>query len=56
MDRLLFDDERIVTVALLGLFRRDGVAGKMATVGIIPIEQRRWRMLQMRVPALYLPR
>jgi hypothetical protein len=55
MDELLFNDEGVVTVALLGFLRRDGMASKVAAVGIIPIEKRCWRTLQLLVPALYLP-
>ena len=31
------------------------MARQVATVGVIPIEKRCWRTLQIRVPALYLP-
>lgn len=54
MDELLFNDEGIVTVALLGFLRRDGMAGKVAAVGIVPIEKR-CRRIRLLVPALYLP-
>jgi len=40
MDELLLNDEGIVTVALLGFLRRDGMASKVTTVGVIPIEKR----------------
>jgi hypothetical protein len=55
IDKLLFDDEGIVAIALLGFLRRDGMASKVAAVGIVPIKKRCWRLLQTRVPALYLP-
>lgn len=55
VDELLFNDEGILTVTLLGFLRRDGMTGKVTTIGIIPIKKRCRRMLQMRVPALYLP-
>jgi hypothetical protein len=55
VDELLFNDEGVLTVAFLGFMRRDAMAGKVTAVGIIPIEQRCWRMFQMRVPALCLP-
>jgi hypothetical protein len=55
MDELFLNDEGVVAVALLGLLGRHGMAGKVATVGIIPIERRCWRTRHMSVPALYLP-
>jgi hypothetical protein len=45
MDELFLNDERVMTVALLGLLRRDGMASKVTAVGIIPIEKLCWRML-----------
>jgi len=41
MDELLFNDERIVTITLLGFLRRYGMVGKVAKVGIIPVEKSR---------------
>ncbi len=46
MDELLFNDEGVVTVALLGFLRREGMARKVMTVGIIPIEDCCWQTIQ----------
>ena len=54
MDELLFNDEGVVTVALLGFLRREGMARKVMTVGIIPIEDCCWQRSSLRVPALCL--
>jgi hypothetical protein len=55
INELLFDDEGIIAIALLGFLGRDGMASKVAAVGIIPIKKRCWLLLQTPVPALCLP-
>jgi hypothetical protein len=42
LDRLFFQNEGIVTIALLGFLRGDGMASQVTTIGIIPIKKRRW--------------
>jgi hypothetical protein len=46
MNELFFNDEGVVTIALLHLRRRDVRASQMRAVGIIPIEKICRRRLQ----------